>query len=104
DSARSRALKRRHSESQANVAAYREAPDADILGDLRALACRLGHILDRGRAVTDSEDGSDADMGGEEHPTEECAYGPAPACQARPICRSICGYTIKCRNGLIAAM
>ena len=26
----------------------------------------------------------------------------APACQARPICRSSCGYTIKCRNGLIA--
>src|SRR5215207_6168587 len=27
-----------------------------------------------------------------------------PYCHARPICRNICGYTTRCRNGLIAAM
>lgn len=38
------------------------------------------------------------------HMPAACGYQPAPARQARPICRSICGYTINCRNGLIAAM
>ncbi len=32
------------------------------------------------------------------------AGSPGSACQPRPISRSIGGYTIRCRNGLIAAM
>ena len=31
-------------------------------------------------------------------------YLPADRPHCRPICRIICGYTIRCRNGLIAAM
>ena len=40
------------------------------------------------------------------HPGYACAGAgsPARACQPRPISRSIGGYTIRCRNGLIAAM
>ena len=32
------------------------------------------------------------------------AGSPGSACQPCPISRSIGGYTIRCRNGLIAAM
>ncbi len=43
---------------------------------------------------------------GIDHLSYACAGAGSPgsACQPRPISRSIGGYTIRCRNGLIAAM